>query len=128
MLREILTLSALLILASAAAINVFARGNVFTDRIFGSIVLYLLIGLIWAVAYALLDASLPEAFAGGGGGSGDLGNWIYFSLVTLTTLGYGDIMPVARIARSMAVLEALIGQLYPAIIIARLVSLQLTPK
>ena len=49
--------------------------------------------------------------------------WVYFSFVTLTTVGYGDISPVARAARSLAMLEALIGQLYPAVILARLVSL-----
>ena len=48
---------------------------------------------------------------------------MYFSFVTLTTVGYGDISPVARAARSLAMLEALIGQLYPAVILARLVSL-----
>lgn len=88
----------------------------------------MLIGLIWAVAYALVDAAVPAGFSGAGGAAGDLGDWVYFSLVTLATLGYGDITPVARMARSLATLEALIGQLYPAIIIARLVSLQLTPK
>jgi len=49
---------------------------------------------------------------------------LYFSMITLTTVGYGDITPVATSARSLAMLEALTGQLYPAIIIARLVSLQ----
>jgi hypothetical protein len=49
---------------------------------------------------------------------------VYFSFVTLTTAGYGDITPVARAARSLSNLEALIGQLYPAIVLARLVSLQ----
>ena len=127
-LREVSTLIALLVLASAVGINVFARGHVLADRIFGSIVLYLLIGLVWAIIYAMVDSSLPTAFSGARGTHGDPTVWVYFSLVTLTTLGYGDITPVARVARSLATLEALIGQLYPAIIIARLVSLQVTPK
>lgn len=127
-LREISTLCALLVLASAVGINVFARGPVLADRIFGSIVLYLLLGLIWGITYALVDASVPAAFAGASDANGDPTAWVYFSLVTLTTLGYGDITPVARVARSLATLEALIGQLYPAIIIARLVSLQMTAK
>ncbi|KDP86646.1 hypothetical protein CF70_006185 [Cupriavidus sp. SK-3] len=54
----------------------------------------------------------------------DHSTWIYFSFVTLTTLGYGDITPVAHAAKSLAILEALIGQLYPAIVLARLVSLR----
>ena len=127
-LREVSTLSALLVLASAVGINVFARGPVLADRTVGSIVLYLLIGLVWAIIYAMVDTFLQAAFAGAGGTHGDPTVWVYFSLVTLTTLRYGDITPVARVARSLATLDALIGQLYPAIIIARLVSLQLTPK
>ncbi len=51
--------------------------------------------------------------------------WIYYSLVTLTTMGYGDITPVAPVARSLAVAEALTGQLYVAILISRLVALEL---
>jgi len=49
-------------------------------------------------------------------------NWLYFSYATLSTVGYGDIVAVHPIARSLAVMEALVGQLYPAILIARLVS------
>ena len=67
---------------------------------------------------------LPGAFAGHTDESGGLADWIYFSFVTLTTVGYGDITPVALGARSLTMLEALVGQLYPAVIIARLVSLQ----
>ena len=55
-------------------------------------------------------------------------NFIYFSLVTLTTVGYGDILPVHAAARSMATLEAAVGQLYPAIILARLVSIEVTQR
>lgn len=127
-LREISTLTALLVLASAVAINAFGRDHVLADRIFGAIVLYLLIGLVWGIIYAMVDTFLPAAFAGAGGTKGDPTTWVYFSLVTLTTLGYGDITPVARVARSLATFEALIGQLYPAIIIARLVSLQVAPE
>jgi hypothetical protein len=50
----------------------------------------------------------------------------YFSLTTLTTLGYGDILPLKSLARSLATMEGLIGQLYPAVLIGRLVSLQIT--
>jgi hypothetical protein len=50
---------------------------------------------------------------------------IYFSFVTLTTVGYGDMAPIHPLTRSLATLEALVGQLYPAILIARLVSLEL---
>lgn len=123
-LRRLTTLGAFLVLASAVGINVFASGHAISDRVFGAIVLYLLLGLIWGVMYAELDAHSPDAFAGHLGATDGLTDWIYFSFVTLTTVGYGDITPVATSARSLAMLEALTGQLYPAIIIARLVSLQ----
>jgi Ion channel len=95
------------------------------DRILGAIALYVLIGVVWAEAYQLVSIRVPDAYAGiaGGSGSPDRASWIYFSFVTLTTVGYGDITPVAHAARSLAILEALIGQLYPAIVLARLVSL-----
>jgi len=127
-LRRLSTLGAFLVLAFAVGINVFASGHAISDRVFGAIVLYLLLGLIWGVMYAEMGAYSPDAFAGRAGASGFLTDWIYFSFVTLTTVGYGDITPVATSARSLAMLEALTGQLYPAIIIARLVSLQSGPQ
>ena len=127
-LRRLSTLGAFLVLAFAVGINVFASGHAIGDRVFGAIVLYLLLGLIWGVMYAVLGAHSPDAFAGHPGAGGALTDWVYFSFVTLTTVGYGDITPVATSARSLAMLEALTGQLYPAIIIARLVSLQTSTK
>jgi Ion channel len=121
--RHMSTLSACVVLASAVGINVFARGRSIGDRVFGAVVLYLLIGLIASFAYSALYAMDSAAFSKPP--AVDEGyDWLYFSFVTLTTLGYGDITPIARSARSLAMMEALIGQLYPAIIIARFVSLQ----
>jgi len=122
-LREASTLMALIVLAVAVGINVFATDRVLGDRIFGAIVLYLLLGLMWAVVYAFISQVVPGAFVGRDIAAANLFDWGYFSLVTMTTVGYGDITPVARVARSLATAEAFIGQLYPAIIIARLVSL-----
>jgi hypothetical protein len=122
--REASTLVALLVLATAVGINVFARKRDLSDRIFGAIVLYLLISLMFAVTYAMIAGAVAGAFAGKAMAVDNLFDWGYFSLVTLTTVGYGDVTPVARIARSLATLEALIGQLYPAVIIARLLSVQ----
>jgi hypothetical protein len=123
-LRRLSTVSAFLLLAIAVGINVFASGRVISERLFGAVVLYLLLGLIWGVIYAVISAHSPEAFAGHPGATVGLADWMYFSFVTLTTVGYGDITPVTTGARSLAMLEALTGQLYPAVIIARLVSLQ----
>jgi hypothetical protein len=122
-LREISSLLALLVLAIAIGISVFGKGKPAVDRIIGAVVLYLLIGVNWAVAYALIDGVHPGSFTGGTGEALGIRHWTYFSFVTLTTVGYGDIVPAARVARSMAMVEALVGQLYPAVILARLVSL-----
>jgi len=90
---------------------------------------YLLLGLAWAGAYEWVALRDPSAFAGaiGASGGGD-GPWIYYSLVTLTTMGYGDILPVSPVARSLAVAEAFTGQLYLAILISRLVALELQAR
>ncbi len=121
--RHISTLAACLLLAAAVGINVFAPGRSIGDRVFGAIVLYLLVGLIASFAYSALYTLDSGAFSKLPSANGGDYDWLYFSFVTLTTLGYGDITPIARSARALAMLEALIGQLYPAIIIARFVSL-----
>jgi hypothetical protein len=119
------TLFSLVILCAVIGTRVFGDGTVTFDRILGAIALYILIGVVWAEAYQLVNVRVPGAYAGiaHDGAPPDRSIWVYFSFVTLTTLGYGDITPVAHSARSLAILEALIGQLYPAIVLARLVSL-----
>jgi hypothetical protein len=127
--RDASMLAALFVLSVAVGINVFGLGHhALGDRIFGAIVLYMLLGMMWAVAYAMVDRLNPHAFAGQRDHGEGISDWVYFSFVTLTTVGYGDITPIARVVRSLATLEALIGQLYPAIIIARLVSLQVSDR
>jgi Ion channel len=125
-LRELSSMLALIALAVAVGVNVFGAGKDIATRLIGAIVLYLLIGLVCAVGYAVVHAYTPGAFGGAVvRDANTLDQWVYFSFVTLTTLGYGDVTPVTSAARSLAILEALVGQLYPAIIIARLVSLPL---
>ena len=85
---------------------------------------YLLLGVTWAAAHAALAVAQPEAYAGAVGAAPGFGDLTYFSMVTLTTLGYGDITPASGLARSLCLLEALVGQLYIAILVARLVGLQ----
>ncbi|HVN85532.1 MAG TPA: potassium channel family protein [Candidatus Binatia bacterium] len=110
--------------------EVFREGAITLNRIQGAIAAYLLFGLFWAFGYELVALRWPTAFASaspvGVSPNEDLSSrFIYFSLVTLTTMGYGDITPVHPIARSLATLEALVGQLFPAILLARLVSMEL---
>lgn len=123
---DLSTVAALIVLAAAVGMSVFTGTRPIGDRIFGAIVLFLLLGVMWAFLYLAIAVTIPDAFAGAIHRKTAVFEWIYYSFVTLTTTGYGDITPVNKIARSVAILEALVGQLYPAIIIARLVSLEAT--
>jgi hypothetical protein len=100
-------------------------------RIMGAIAAYLLFGITWSILYGLLDQVLPKAFsisAAGAYGAERQEEIIYFSFVTLTTLGYGDITPTHDVSRMFAVMEALLGQLYPATLLARLISLEVAHR
>jgi len=125
--REISTLVTLVALCCVVLALVLRRGPITTRRIEGAIAVYLLLGFSWAQAYELVALWHPGAFTGAVDGRGSL-PWTYYSFVTLTTMGYGDIMPVHPLARAGAVLEALTGQLYLAILLARLVSLELQSR
>lgn len=109
--------------------KVFGKGRVTTHRVKGAIAAYLLFGITWSLLYGLLDQTLPHAFSlppGKDSFTPERQETLsYFSFVTLTTLGYGDIVPTHEISRMFVVMEGLIGQLYPATLLARLVSLQL---
>jgi hypothetical protein len=107
---------------------VFAPGVVNYHRIIGAILLYLAIGLVFVALYCFVDLLEPKAFTGLDALNDDLtvaGNLIYFSFVTLTSVGYGDIAPVHPFARGLANVEAIIGQLFPATLLARLVTLEI---
>lgn len=108
-------------------------GPVTVYRVMGGIAGYLLIGMTWAFAYQLFVEQAPDAihfeaplaYAAASREPNDL---IYFSFVTLTTVGYGDVRPVHPAVRSLAVAEALVGQLYLAILIASLVGMAIQAK
>jgi len=107
---------------------VFGSGNVTWHRVQGAVVLYMNFALFFFTVYRFLDLLLPNAFAGLpaiGTEHGTGAALLYFSFSTLTTVGYGDITPVHPLVRNFANLEAVIGQLYPATLLARLVSLEL---
>lgn len=109
--------------------TLLAPNSVDFETICASLSAYLLIGLIWSVAYSSLAVVDPAAFRLPGAdetmrlGRGGAVNPLYFSFVTLTTLGYGDIVPVSPTARTLAVLEAVVGQLLLVVLVARLIGL-----
>ena len=125
--REISTLASLVTLCYVVLTLVLRPGPISRRRIEGAIVVYLLLGFTWAQGYELVALWHPGAFVGAVQGR-DSNPWTYYSFVTLTTMGYGDIMPVHPLARALAVLEALTGQLYLAILLARLVSLEIQSR
>jgi hypothetical protein len=107
---------------------VFGAGRVTLHRVQGAIVLYMNFALFFFLLYRLIDVLLPNAFTGlpqSGAENGSGAALLYFSFSTLTTAGFGDITPVHPLARSLANFESVIGQLYPATLLARLVSLEL---
>jgi hypothetical protein len=113
-------------LAAVILIRAFHAGSINLHRIQGAVAAYLLIGVIWSGLYRIVFEFDPGAFnMPAGDGEGTLmSKLVYFSFATLTTVGYGDITAVAVAARSFAMLEALTGQLFPAIMLARLVSME----
>lgn len=97
------------------------------DRVYGGVAVFLLVGVVCAIFYRQMLAMDPAALHATMGSNADHGamNWndcVYFSFVTLSTIGFGDIVPGNSMVRSLAMIEGLIGVLYPAVLLARLVS------
>ncbi|MCX6971173.1 MAG: potassium channel family protein [Verrucomicrobia bacterium] len=90
---------------------------------------FLMIGLLWATGFTLLGQIDPKAFAFTlPGQTMDGFEAFYFSFVTLSTIGYGDITPISRVAKMLSVMEAITGMFYVAVLVARLVSIYSTPS
>lgn len=106
---------------------VFASGRVSYHRIVGAVLVYLSVALTFVALYSIVGLIVRDAFSGMSfeDNSALASKVIYFSFVTLTSTGYGDVFPVHPVARSLCNLETIIGQLYPATLLARLVSLEI---
>jgi hypothetical protein len=117
-------------LAWTVARSIFAPGRVTYHRVVGAVLLYLTVAIIFAAFYTFIGTLQPKAFLGlTVEDSPKLATQlIYFSLATLTTTGYGDIAPLHPVARSLCNLEAIFGQLYPATLLARLVTLEIAHR
>jgi len=120
----LLLLSFFISSALRTAKQVLFTGDIDGNKILGAICLYLLMGLIWATLYTLVDMNFPGAFSNINSSS----EWftlfpdfIYFSFVTITTLGFGDVAPLIPISRFLVYFEAIVGQFYLAILVASLV-------
>lgn len=96
--------------------------------IHGAIAVYLLIGVCFSFVYLLVFSADPTAFRGVEGAAAAFNEFLYFSFVTLTTLGYGDVTPVTRIGGSLATMEATLGQIYLTVLVARLVGMQISQQ
>jgi hypothetical protein len=107
--------------------TVFASGRVNYHRIVGAILVYLSIATTFVALFTFVGLIIPKAFSGMlfEDSPALASNVIYFSFVTLTSTGYGDIFPLHPVARSLCNFETILGQLYPATLLARLVSLEI---
>ncbi|MFA6413542.1 MAG: ion channel [Syntrophales bacterium] len=120
------TLCFFILIAFAIIFDIFHSQEVTTDTISGAACLYLLIGIIWGEAYSLLEHLCPGSFYYSlpqkVGHMISSSFFTYFSFVTLTTIGYGDISPVSEGAKLLVIAEAILGQLYIAIFLARIIA------
>jgi hypothetical protein len=121
-----LLLGALLLATPPAVLRrILRHDRVTIETIAGAVCVYVLLGLVFAYIYLAIGAASPKAFADQSSPSGAKGGatFLYFSFVTLTTVGFGDIYPVGRLGRALVVLEALLGQIFLVTTVARLVAL-----
>jgi hypothetical protein len=128
-----LTLAFLVLLLVLILGQMLREGPTTSHRVMGAVAAYLLLGLTWSLIYYVIALQLPGAFKGlETAVEGDKEmlrmHFQYFSFAVLTSVGFGDIVPVDPLARMAVVLEGVAGQLFPVVLIARLVSLQLQSK
>jgi len=126
-----LALIGFMLVAMAFTMKQVAIGrDINTNRIVGAVCVYLLLGVIWAMTYTIIEMVSPGSFAGFSplDDRGWDSEWLYFSFVTMTTLGYGDILPISATARGFAYMQAIVGQFYIAVLVAGLVGAYVSNK
>jgi hypothetical protein len=110
--------------------SLLVSSSIDVNKIIGAICIYLLLGLNWAFLYLFINMAIPDSF--NGLSSTNIGTQlpelVYYSFVTITTLGYGDLTPVKPLARTVAFLEGFVGQFYVAVLVAWLVGMYLSSK
>ena len=121
----ILTIATFGLLIGLVLVKVFEPGPITAYRVIGSIVVYMLLAHLWSVIYLFIYQNVPDSFqiTLPAFESNTLeANFMYFSYITITTTGFGEIVPLHPFARALVQVEALVGVLYPVILIGRLVS------
>ncbi len=122
--RYLFTLLAFAFTAVVMVIHTLQAKRVTVEQISGALSAYLLFGLVWGLAYFLLESAAPGSLSiGSVSDEARFSASVYYSFVTLTTLGYGDILPLTDRARSLAYVEAVIGQIYLAVLVGKLVGM-----
>ena len=98
-------------------------GDIDGNKIIGAICIYIMLGLLWTFGFLIVEQVAPGSISGlgEGGWHQKLQDVVYYSFITLTTVGYGEIAPIAPISRFLAYLEAITGQFYIAILVASLI-------
>lgn len=116
-------------------LDVFSGQDASVDKLFGSVCAYLMVGICFAMVYLSLDVTVAGSFAFAGVPSQRLvyeqwtqkySEFVYYSFITMTTVGYGDILPVTAAARSVAITQAVFGQFYMALMVGRLLAIHLS--
>ena len=127
---RVLIIATLLFICFAILRRIARHPVVTSATVSASLVVYLTFGVIWAHAYGLVEHLRPDSFTGLSGTGADViqRDLFYYSYVTLATLGYGDINPVSPTARSLAITEAIVGQLYLVVLVAGLVGMSLSQR
>jgi hypothetical protein len=129
--NDVLVGSFLLLVTIVVLRAVLVAVKVTSEVVNGALCVYLLFGFVFAATYVVLETIHPGSFAMSmrpHDGPGLHRAFLYFSYVTQTTMGYGDITPVTPLARSLATVQAIAGQLYLAVLVARLVALQIVDQ
>ena len=118
----------LLLLCTVLLIGVFAPGRISVNRIIGGVVVYLLIAVLFSLLFDIVERFTPHAFNVGSASAAPEaapgGARFFLSVITLSSVGFGDVAPLQPIARSLVMVEALLGQIYTTVLLARLVSLE----
>ncbi|TPG34798.1 ion channel [Flavobacterium pectinovorum] len=121
----VLTIATVSLLIALVLVKVFEPGPVTTHKIIGSIVVYMLLANLWCIAYLFLFEQIQGSFQLTPSQfriNSDQANFMYFSYITITSTGFGEIVPLHPIVRSLVQVEAITGVLFPVILIGRLVS------